>query len=312
MNWLKNRWNVLVVLAALSGLLMALPMLTKGVTLDVSQSEWFSFFGAFHPLVLHLPIGFLVLVVSLEIYGIVTKKPVAPLGGALVLNALSAVVAALLGMALYLTGDWSGELIDDHMWQGLGYAAASVWLPWLYKLGEKLSRTPYYCALLFNLALMVSSSHHGGELIHGSPMDKAPWKLESKLEQREAATSQLLIYQDIVVPVLERKCYSCHSDKKQKGSLRVDTVALMLEGGEEDVALIKGDSENSPLITSIRHMPIDDDFHMPPENKPQITADELTLLEWWINAGAPEGKKLSELSAPERILELAKEYVHSH
>ena len=41
---------------------------------------------------------------------------------------------------------------------------------------------------------------------------------------------------------------------------------------------------------------------MPPKNKPQITDDELTILEWWVNQQAPEGKKISDMQVPADVL----------
>jgi len=41
---------------------------------------------------------------------------------------------------------------------------------------------------------------------------------------------------------------------------------------------------------------------MPPEGKPQPDADQVTLLQWWIDAGAPAEKTVGELKPPARIL----------
>ena len=77
-------------------------------------------------------------------------------------------------------------------------------------------------------------------------------------------------------------------------------MAAMFEGGDEEECLVAGDVEASFMITSIL-LPKDDDYHMPPKSKPQITPEELSILKWWIEMGAPEDKKLSEVKVPEEI-----------
>jgi hypothetical protein len=45
-------------------------------------------------------------------------------------------------------------------------------------------------------------------------------------------------------------------------------------------------------------------FAMPPASQPQPTADDLALLRWWIDAGAPKIKTVAELKLPENILKI--------
>jgi len=46
-----------------------------------------------------------------------------------------------------------------------------------------------------------------------------------------------------VKPILAARCYACHGALKQKGGLRLDTVALMKKGGDTGPAIIVGKSE---------------------------------------------------------------------
>jgi hypothetical protein len=48
-------------------------------------------------------------------------------------------------------------------------------------------------------------------------------------------------------------------------------------------------------------LPMEDDMHMPPKKKPQITPEELKILKWWIEMGAPENTKLSEVELSEEM-----------
>ncbi len=109
-----------------------------------------------------------------------------------------------------------------------------------------------------------------------------------------------VIYATIVHNILENKCLSCHGEDKQKGDLRMDSLAAMLEGGSDEICLEPGDIKESFLLTSL-DLPLDDDSHMPPKAKPQITPEEKRILTWWVAMGAPEKTKLSEVKVPAEI-----------
>ena len=166
MKFKTNRIILISLLLAVSVLLLALPYMFGTPTSEGAkgQSPWVLFLGSFHPLFLHLPIGFLLLIVCMEVYGLFAKKDQMPMLFALVLNALAAVAAALFGFILYQTGGWEGELIEDHLWQGMGFAVVAIWLPLIYSATREKAKAGYYAALLFAVVIMFSAAHHGGEL----------------------------------------------------------------------------------------------------------------------------------------------------
>lgn len=90
-------------------------------------------------------------------------------------------------------------------------------------------------------------------------------------------------YQRDVRPILERRCFSCHSRLQQKGGLRLDAGVLILKGGKDGPAIARGDAAHSPLIA--RLLAADDSERMPPEGKP-LPADQIAVLRAWIDAGA--------------------------
>ena len=126
------------------------------------------------------------------------------------------------------------------------------------------------------------------------------------------APADRLAYADVVVPILESKCYSCHGTgegQKKKGSLLLDSWEGLLEGGEEAAALVPGDLKESFMIEVIR-LPEDDDYHMPPKKKTQLEAHEIALLEWWVGKlpkadQQPKDQTLKALNAPQNILDAA-------
>lgn len=112
-----------------------------------------------------------------------------------------------------------------------------------------------------------------------------------------AQAEDSVVYTDIIAPVLEAKCVSCHGADKQKGKLRMDTMDFLKKGGGEGPAIVAGNVDESLAMFRI-DLPLDDDEHMPPEDKPQMTADEVQLLRIWIEKGANPTAKVSQLGLP--------------
>src|SRR5687768_5059991 len=48
-------------------------------------------------------------------------------------------------------------------------------------------------------------------------------------------------------------------------------------------------------------LPMTDEDHMPPREKPQLTTSEISLLHWWINTGADFNKKVKDMPQTEQI-----------
>ncbi|MCZ6796206.1 MAG: PSD1 and planctomycete cytochrome C domain-containing protein [Planctomycetota bacterium] len=90
-------------------------------------------------------------------------------------------------------------------------------------------------------------------------------------------------FESRVRPVLVAKCQRCHGPKKQKASLRLDSRAAVLKGGESGPAVVPGRPEKSLLIRAVRR--VDPDLRMPP--KGELSAAEIEALERWVTLGAP-------------------------
>ena len=105
-----------------------------------------------------------------------------------------------------------------------------------------------------------------------------------------------------VRPILESTCIQCHGIEKQKGGLRLDTLANAKKGGDSGSALIPGNLEDSLLLDRI-FLPADDDEIMPPENGPLSPAQQ-DILKRWIKAGGhwPQGVQLFPHSERELAL----------
>jgi mono/diheme cytochrome c family protein len=90
-------------------------------------------------------------------------------------------------------------------------------------------------------------------------------------------------FEKSVRPVLVEKCFSCHSDKKAFGGLRVDSMAGMMKGTDTGKqVLVPGDPAKSPLIQVLSHTgPV----KMPPQGK--LAPEAIEALTAWVKMGAP-------------------------
>ena len=83
-----------------------------------------------------------------------------------------------------------------------------------------------------------------------------------------------------VRPLLESKCFDCHSAKSEevKSGLKLDTLDDILKGGANGPAIVPGDIENSFLMKALRYE--EADYQMPPAGR--LSDEEIQLVEQWI------------------------------
>jgi len=96
------------------------------------------------------------------------------------------------------------------------------------------------------------------------------------------AGSELDAFERDVRPILVGHCTKCHGPDQQKGGLRLDTRAALVEGGSLGSVISVGHPEESLLIEAVRH---EGDLKMPP--KARLKPEQVAALERWIRAGAP-------------------------
>src|SRR6185437_8243503 len=86
-----------------------------------------------------------------------------------------------------------------------------------------------------------------------------------------------------IQPILAKHCTSCHGAKKQRSSLRLDTVRAAHIGGDSGPALVPGKSSESRLIQAV--IGAKNVVAMPPK-RPRLSAGDVALLQAWIDGGA--------------------------
>lgn len=270
------------------------------------------FLGRLHPLLVHLPIGMIVALASLEMAARLPrfKNAAASAGCILVLATPLAVVTAGCGWLLSLGGGYDDQLLAWHKWLGTGTAVGTVVAAVFFQRGKL---NAYRASLAVTAMLLMAAGHLGGSLTHGSDYltHYAPEPVKRMLgipgakkvspPRSLAELQNLPVFAAVIEPLLANKCGQCHGPQKSKAGLRLDSLAAVLAGSDDGAVLTPGDAAQSPLVRRLL-LPADHDDHMPPAGKPQLTAAEITVLQWWVAAGAPETNTLDQLAPPPEVL----------
>lgn len=269
--------------------------------------QWRPFLAPFHAVVLHFPIGFVVMAAILELYRL--RRPSDELKRVTVLvlwlSLATGIVAALFGTMRAGSGGYENKMLEMHRVYGMAVPFLTLLTLAVQKLAFRSaaarSLTFAYRGLLgLTTALLLLAGHLGGNLTHGSHYltENAPTFMRDWLEEEldaPAATASLgtnlspglQLFVDKVKPVLDAKCVRCHGPEKQKGDYRLDQAEVAMKGGESGRTAIKpGEPLESHLVRLIL-LPRDDDNAMPPDGKEPLTAEETMTVIHWIQQGAP-------------------------
>jgi len=268
-----------------------------------------SFLGHLHPLLVHLPIGGLVLLGCLEVLSRAPrwKQAAQNSGWILAFVSLTSVGSATCGWVLAQSGDYDSQLIKWHLATGLAFAGGCL-ITLLLRHRERV--LGYRIALLSSLLLLAITGHLGGSITHGRDFLTrfVPVPIREFLSDRGIQDGPKGLFEppmqqpaflSLVEPILRQRCAECHGPDKHKGDLRLDTFEDLLRGGQDGPVVKAGHANKSPLIQCIIS-DSDADGHMPPEDHPQLSREEIALIEWWINQGAPASTSVIDLKpAPE-------------
>ena len=266
--------------------------------------------GRLHPLLVHLPIGILLLAMVLEALSARASyaglKPAADLS--LLLGACSAVLSCCTGWLLSQTGDYDGGLVVVHQWLAISLTVVSIGLyfvlrgrpaGWRGGVSPGLRRPAGWrggVLMGLVLVLLILTGHWGGSLTHGPgylTADLSPEASQPTLRPI-ADIPSAVVYSAMVQPVLHDNCYGCHSASRVKGGLRLDAPDRILKGGKDGPVIVPGQAASSLLVKRVL-LPIDDEHHMAPKEKGQLTPMEIRLLRWWIDNGASFDKPAGRL-----------------
>ncbi len=341
-------WLGALLLSVIFGLSLWIYPPLQDASAMIETPVWVKFLGRFHIIALHLPVGVLVLAAIVELAVLLKLRSSRLLAPAtnfiLMIGALGSVVAVVLGIILARKGGFGFAEFYAHQAFGIATAIAAL-LTLMLKLtadSRPVFTWPYRFLFALTLLLMTVGAHFGGNMVHESDYltKYAPKTVREGVERIErtilgyfeparngdgsshdqhspkagtqAAYTQMsrtaTVYAALVAPILADRCISCHGEEKSKGDLRLDTHEFILLGGSNGEVVVAGLPEKSKLIQFVT-LPSDDDDHMPPNNKPQPTAQEIALLAWWIKEGASKDIKLAKAKVPDELKSFVKSQI---
>ncbi|MEH0152623.1 DUF2231 domain-containing protein [Limibacter armeniacum] len=265
------------------------------------------FLGRFHPLLVHLPIGFLVLAFLMELLYYFKPDRFGYLNKAISFSLLSGVFGSMAsvgaGLMLEQGGGYGNEALAWHKWFGIGVTILSL-VYWGLRVGVFLKNKVESILISSVIILMLSlTGHLGGNLTHGEEylIQYAP-EVVKKLAGDTSDSGQILslpdspdsvqVFTHLLQPVFQQKCVSCHNPAKAKGKLNLTSYQGLMAGGEHGQVVLAEQPYKSPLFVRTTY-PHGHVKFMPPSGEP-LTFTEQEILAWWIRNGADSAMTLTE------------------
>jgi len=273
------------------------------------------FLGRFHPLVVHLPIGFLLLAAIMEVLSRMFNEKYKGLDLAISISILcgsfGAVLSIIIGLLLAEGGGYDEQTLFWHKWMGITVAIIAFG-GWAVKAGHIEFSSKITSAIVGVLVVLVSiTGHLGGNLTHGSDylLVYAP-KFVQKMAGMDvgkdgnnkhlpAHPDSLIVFKHLVQPALINKCSGCHNETKTKGGLLITSKEGIEKGGENGEVILPGKAHDSELFVRVT-LPQKSKKFMPPKGEP-LTYSELKIMEWWVASGASFDASLSANEVPKEI-----------
>ncbi|TVQ03809.1 MAG: hypothetical protein EA359_08505 [Balneolaceae bacterium] len=266
---------------------------------DSGRADLLLFFGRFHILLVHLPIALLLLAAIMELFS--RFRPFEYLGRSvtfvLVLSATASIASVFAGLMLATGGGYNESLLNSHKWWGIGvtfFTIAALVFKILPISNPKISEIIYGLTLTVAVVSLFVASHLGGSLTHGQNYLIAymPDQLKNllRIDMDDNAVmfdniDEAVIFSDLVFPVFNDRCVSCHNPDRTEGDLRLDSFDHLMRGGENGPAIISRSPDNSDLFLRII-APRNDDNRMPPGNRRPLADHQIEIIKWWILEGA--------------------------
>lgn len=259
--------------------------------------------GRLHPLLVHFPIGLLVVALFLEVLTLGGRRNNLRDGISwmVYLGALFAILSALFGWLLRTQEDYIGDLVDNHQYTGIAtavFATITVIILRGTLNGKLVNFRVYRIGLTLTVILLTIAGHLGANLTHGEdyltsvlPRNKDDFdstKGLALLADLKESDSITITQQDKlnleVRAIFTHNCYQCHSENKSKGDLVLENKEGVFKGGETGVSIIPGKPQESELYKRITLSPNEEGV-MPKKGK-VLKDNEIALIKLWIQNGA--------------------------
>ncbi|CAM3319605.1 c-type cytochrome domain-containing protein [Zobellia roscoffensis] len=273
--------------------------------------------GRLHPLIVHLPIGFIIAGLLLQFLDRKKKESTQVISTLYLWGGYFAVIACITGYLQYLGEGYAFDSIKIHLWSGIA-TTLFTFILWArlkaFSFVFFLTRIPVLVLSGLIFILLSFTGHQGGNITHGEEylVEPLPNSIKSALgyeifEAKEITLKDetwesAILYSDIIEPILNNNCVSCHNPKKAKGDLLLHTEEGILTSGENSPIILANHPDKSDLFIRME-LPKTDDKHMPPDGKKQPSKEEIKLVGIWIEKGLPFNKTIGELKLPKSLFQ---------
>ena len=278
---------VIVRALACSTILLLLPFLLP--LNGRAHADWLQFLGRFHPVLLHVPIGMIVLLPVVEIAG--NKRPALREAAGFLLRASIALALPTLALGYMLAfgaGD-TGTTVTRHMWGAIVFSILLlVCLLTRPAWASGATRHIYPAFLTAALLALIWTGHEGGSITHGPGyltryMPGGLNRIFSFSGPPDAPPDSF--YSQHIHPVLDAKCVVCHGGFTEKGGLRLDSYEALMKGGKDGPVIAAGKPDGSMLLQRVT-LPTNDTHFMPAEGRTPLSSEEIASIRAWIQGGA--------------------------
>ncbi len=261
------------------------------------------FIGRLHPALVHFPIGIFILLIIVEFASFHPKRnmwstAIVPM---YIIGILFSTLSLLTGFLLSQEGDHNSPAVDLHKW--IAIATTLLFLIYIVFRRHFIQIKSVHIVTLIILFLSITTTgHFGGSLTHGD--DYLNLKQDEVFVDKTVNIkdiNQAVLYKNIVQHTLNMKCIQCHGADKQKGKLRLDGINWIQQGGKNGMVVNSQQPDQSELIKRIL-LELNDEHHMPPKGKPQLTAFEQDILYWWVQTGASFEGSVTSFQPDEKMM----------
>ncbi len=276
-------------------------LLVAGSRLVIPQ--WLQPVGRLHPVILHFPIVILILAMLLEFFRFRTEFSKEKFyqdftTTLLLIGALFSAITVIMGLFLSHEPGYEGSNLQWHKWFGVSISFISAFIYWFRETKWYDGRSAMTGAIVVLFCLVIAG-HYGADITHGDNFILAP-----VMKKDLVPIDKALVYRDVIQPIFESKCNSCHNPDKLKGGLMLIDEASVMKGGRTGKLFVPGQPQVSLLLQRI-HMPEDEKKHMPPAGKTQLTPAEMNLLYLWVKENLGFKKKVIELPTNDSLRVIA-------
>lgn len=277
--------------------------------LDTISELWiWQLLGRMHPLIVHFPIGVLIVAFLLELLTLGGKRSELRSGirWLVYIGAGTSLIAVVVGLMLAYGSNYPESTLNIHKWSGIATAVVALLASGLLYRADVSGRIKdlnlYRVTLGTSVLLLTFAGHFGASLTHGSDYitEVLPWNYEVMTRGESSEfLAEMAEYREVnetldetrlnelnleVRRIFAHSCYRCHASDEMEGGLALDSEEGVMKGGDGGVIIHPDNPDESELMRRLL-LPDGHEDAMPQKGRP-LFDEEVELIRLWIELGA--------------------------